>query len=668
MHPFSLTPLCAALALCAPLSALAQAQDPAPPAQDRVLRQVTVIENGEEQIETTGGVVVTREDLERLQPRDTADIFRRESGVSVSGGAQVAQRVYVLGFEQSMLAVTIDGARQPGTTWHHAGNIVVDPTFLKRVEVEAGAAAADAGFAAAVGAVRYETVNAYDLLSPGQSVGGRVKLGYGSNGAGVLANAAAYGATGRVDWLVMASRQNGSNFEDGAGYTVLGTAPKLTAGLAKLGLQQPQGHRYELTLEQNRDDALRTTRMNMDIASGRPNTLYPLKLVRSTATLKYTTTQASDRYDPEVVLWYNQSDMERPNAVPNANATDFNVWDKAWGFKGQNTWRIAQGKLTAGVDGSHSAVDVERYDDGVNAPKGHLREHDSQQGVYGQARLRFGAWGLSTGARYDWHTLSTHDGTKSSSHGASGNATLSYLLGEHAEAYVAASRTFLGYQWSQTGYYHARNYRTVDGYAPSSAHNRKVGLNFFGDGWKAGVGYFDTRVLDATVLEVAAGNQGLRTNGARLRSHGWLLHAQQQWQRTTLGFNVTLVKVSRGQPDVLQPDGGDLMPVGNTAALFVEQALPQWHARVGADVRYAGKMTYSDAVRAAGFIEQPSYAVLGLWADWNPAGRQDVTVRLGVDNLLDRQYFYRGSYPASGRVEPIPAAGRTLQASVAWKF
>lgn len=667
MHPFHLTPLCAALALSLPLSA--QAQTPAPPAAaERLLKQVTVIENGEEQIETTGGVVVTREDLEQLQPRDTAGIFARESGVQVSGGAQVAQRVYVLGFEQAMLAVTIDGARQPGTNWHHAGNILVDPGFLKRVEVEAGAAAADAGFAAAVGAVRYETVNAHDLLAPGSDLGARLKLGYGSNGAGITAHSGAYGKSASIDWLVMAARQNGSDFHDGAGHEVIGTAPKLTSGLAKLGLQQPQGHRYELTLEQNRDDALRTTRMNMDLAGGRPNTRYPLQLIRSTATLRYTSTQASDQYDPQVVLWYNQSDMERPNAVANANSTDFNLWEKAWGFKGQNSWRIRQGKLILGVDGSHRGADVQRYDNGVNAPKGHLREHDSQQGLYGQARLRQGAWGLSSGLRYDWHSLSTHDGVKSSSHGASANATLSYLLGEHAEAYVAASRTFQGFQWSQTGYYHARNYATAADYQASTAHNRKLGLNVFGSHWKAGIGYFDTRILQPTELQVLANNKGLRTNGARLRSHGWMLNAQLQWQRTLLGANATLAKASRGQPDVLEPDGGDLMPMGNTATLFAEQALPAWHARLGANIRYAARQSYSSAVLAAGFVEQPSYAVLGLSLDWNPAGRQDIALRLGVDNLLDRQYFYRGSYPLSGRVVPIPAAGRTVHASLTWKF
>ncbi len=661
MKPFPPNTLCAALALVlsAPLWA-----------QENRLQQVTVIENGEEQVEATGGAVVTREDLERLQPRDTAGIFQRESGVSVSGGSQVAQRVYVQGFEQSMLAVTIDGARQPGTTWHHAGNILVDPSFLKRVEVEAGAAAADAGFAAAVGAVRYETVNALDLLQPGQTLGGRVRLGYGSNGTGFTTNLSAYGKSGQVDWLVMGARQNGSDYEDGNGATVLGTAPKLTSGLAKLGLQQPQGHRYELTLEQNRDDTLRTTRMNMDSAGGRVNTPYPLKLVRSTATLRYTTTQPTAVYDPEVVLWHNRSDMERPNAFPNANSTDFNVWDKSWGMKAQNSFRIDSGKVTVGVDASHTGVDVERYDDGVNAPKGHIREHDSQQGLYGQARLRFGALGLSAGARYDRHAMRLQDGAKVSDGGLSGNATLTYLLGDHAEAYVAASRTFLGYQWSQTGYYHARNYATAAGYETSTAHNRKLGVNFFGERWKAGIGYFDTRLLAPTVLAVGAANQGLRTNGPRLRSHGWMLHALQQFDRTTVGMNATLVKVSKGVPDILEPDGGDLMPVGDTATFYVEHQIPSWNTRLGANLRYAGKQSYSSAVTSAGYVEQPSYTVVGLSADWNPAGRKDLTVRLAVDNLFDRQYYYRGSYPQNlgRRVVPIPAAGRSLQVGVTWTF
>ena len=65
MKTFQLNTLCAAMALG--LSAPVWAQQTEQAVHE--LEQVTVISNGEEQIEATGGVVVTREDLERLQPR-----------------------------------------------------------------------------------------------------------------------------------------------------------------------------------------------------------------------------------------------------------------------------------------------------------------------------------------------------------------------------------------------------------------------------------------------------------------------------------------------------------------------------------------------------------------------------------------------------------------------
>ena len=672
MKSFQLNTLCAAIALGFTGSVLAQSTEPVA----HQLEQVTVISNGEEQIEATGGMVVTREDLELMQPKDTAGIFKRESSVSVSGGTQAAQRVYVLGFEQSMLAVTVDGARQPGTSWHHAGNILVDPSFLKRVEVEAGAAAADAGFAAAVGAVRYETVNAYDLLESGKNSGARVRLGYGSNGVGVTSNLSTYGKSGQVDWLVMGARQNGSNYKDGRGVELAGSAPKLTSGLAKIGLQQPEGHRYELTIEQNRDDGLRTSKMNLGQQGASEFPLFPLKLVRSTATLRYTTTQASQYYDPEVVLWYNKSDMERPNAL-SGNSGDFNAWNKSWGFKAQNVIGVDAGKVTLGVDSSWADVDVERYDTTgtINQPtyyqKGHIREDSKQHGIYAQARLRYGNLGLSSGVRYDYHAMNLQDGKHVSDGGWSGNATLSYLLGEHTEAYFAASRTFLGYQADQMGYYHARNYVTADTYSASTSQNRKLGVNFFGDQWKTGIAYFNTRLLNPTELVHNRNKAGDRTNGQKLTSQGWLLNAQYSWKHTTAGMNATLVKVKQGEPNVFEPGMGNAAPVGNTASVFVEHHVPAWNTRLGATLRHAAKTNFTNKALASGFLNQPSYSVLDVSADWNPQGRKDLTLHLGIDNLFDRSYYSRGSYPMKDGSSPIiaiPASGRSVQVGATLTF
>jgi len=164
---------------------------------------------------------------------------------------------------------------------------------------------------------------------------------------------------------------------------------------------------------------------------------------------------------------------------------------------------------------------------------------------------------------------------------------------------------------------------------------------------------------------------GVRTNGDALTSKGWLLNAQYSWKHTTVGMNATLVKVTQGDPNIFKPGMGDAMPVGNTAAVFVDQHIPAWNTRLGATLRYAAKTDFTNAALAAGFIDQASYSVVDVSAEWNPNGRKDVTLRLGVDNLFDRSYYYRGSYPMQGGSRPIvaiPASGRSVQVGATWSF
>ena len=181
------------------MTAALQAEDARKQDEVTTLETVTIINRGRENVVATGGTVVSREELDRLMPTNVSELFSRQSSIAVSGGGGPSERIHVFGMEQSNLAVTVDGVPQTATSWHHTGSSVVDPVFLKRVEVEAGAAAADSGFAAAAGAVRYETVGAKDLLEEGKDFGARFGTTVGSNGRGVAGNAAAYGRIGDFD-------------------------------------------------------------------------------------------------------------------------------------------------------------------------------------------------------------------------------------------------------------------------------------------------------------------------------------------------------------------------------------------------------------------------------------------------------------------------------------
>ncbi|WP_372803636.1 TonB-dependent receptor plug domain-containing protein, partial [Paracoccus seriniphilus] len=246
------------------------------------LDPITLVAQGQENVEATGGVIVSSEDIENMQPADVSELFARDSAITVSGGAGPSKRIHVFGMEQSNLAVTVDGVPQGVTSWHHTGSNVIDPAFLKSVEVEAGAAAADAGFGAAAGAVRYETVGARDLLTDGRTQGGRVGLSYGSNGRGVSASLAGYGVYDGFDWFVMLHAADGDDYETGDGYTMPGTAPATQGVISKFGYEF-EGHRIELAYDYNKDDADRVIKMNMDL--GHATDVYPLKVTSNTLSL-----------------------------------------------------------------------------------------------------------------------------------------------------------------------------------------------------------------------------------------------------------------------------------------------------------------------------------------------------------------------------------------------
>lgn len=108
--------------------------------------------------------VVTTEDLTTYQANDLADVFRLTPSISVGGSVGVAQKIYVRGLEDSLINVTVDGAPQTSTLFHHIGRVTIDPDLLTEVEVQAGAGEATSGAGAIGGAIRFKTKGADDLL------------------------------------------------------------------------------------------------------------------------------------------------------------------------------------------------------------------------------------------------------------------------------------------------------------------------------------------------------------------------------------------------------------------------------------------------------------------------------------------------------------------------
>lgn len=658
------------LALATALSA----QEAVPASTGITLAPITLVANGKENVEATGGVAVSAEDIDALQPADVSELFARDSAITVSGGAGPSKRIHVFGLEQSNLAVSVDGVPQGPTSWHHTGSNVIDPAFLKSVEVEAGAAAADAGFGAAAGAVRYETVGARDLLTDGRTQGGRVGLSWGTNGRGVSGSLAGYGLYGGFDWFAMLNATDGHNYEAGNGLEMDGTEPALRGALVKLGYEF-DANRIELAYDHTEDDGDRTIKMNMDLYPVDPTRpvdrgVYPLKVARDTLSLKYTSTTPSEAWDPEAQLFISRNRYDRPNYATGERPIngDMKLKNQTIGGKLQNTYTLGQGKITAGVDWAYNDYDIDNYGD---TDRRYWSMETMQIGAFVQGRFEFdNGIDLSTGLRLDHDRFTDWNGGRHSDTGASVNGTLSYEFAEGYEVFAGASHTWSGFTFGEYALLHARtaDLYVADDYKASSARNLKLGLNVDQANWTGNLTFFDTRLKDMGELQYPDDAPYYLDNVAEYRSKGFTLQGAYSWGSGRVGGSFTKADVTQDGDDVL-PAGGTAVPVGKVATLYVDQEIAQYNAKVGATVEWADKLS-GDYLTEAGFSDAPSYTVLNLYGEWRPEAYQNVAVHLGVDNVFDRTYSERSSYVqySARGVQPMYAPGRTVTLGVKLDF
>ncbi len=660
------------LALATALYAQDTAQAPGNSNDLVVLNPITLIADGQENVEATGGITVNQDDIEVMQPADVSELFARDSAITVSGGAGPAKRIHVFGMEQSNLAVTVDGVPQGPTSWHHTGSNVVDPEFLKSVEVEAGAAAADAGFGAAAGAVRYETLGARDLLAEGRSQGGRVGLSYGTNGRHWSGSLAGYGVYEGFDWFAMVHDTHGKDYRNGDGDTVDGSEPGTSGALLKLGYEF-ETHRIELDYNHSRDDADRTIKMNMDlypVSPARPvdRGTYPMKITRDTLSLTYSSTAPTDAWDPEAQIYIAKNKYERPNYLIGRTNGDMNLKNTTVGGKLQNTYTLGQGNITAGVDWRYDDYDIDNYGD---TDRRYWSMETMQVGAYVQGRFEFeNGIDLSTGMRVDHQRFTDWNGDRHSDTGASVNGTLSYEFAQGYEVFAGASHTWTGYNFGEYALLHARraDLYVADGYEPATARNVKLGLNANQGNWTGNLTFFDTRLKNLGEYQYPAGEPYYLDNAEEYRSKGFTLQAAYSWGSGRVGGSFTKADTSYDGEDLL-PQGGTVVPVGNLATLYIDQEIPQYNLKVGGTLEWADDLS-TDEMREAGFADQDSYTVVNVYGQWRPQNYQNIAVHLNVDNLFDTNYYERssyGQYDARG-VMPLYAPGRTVTLGVKMDF
>lgn len=605
-------------------------------------------------------LAVTAQEIERENPRDLKQLFQDDPAIAVAGGSVASQKFYLHGIDQSKLNVQIDGAQQKSNVWHHNGNLIVNPLVLKAVRVDSAVSPADAGPGALGGTVRFETKDVVDLVLPGRTLGGFLSTGFDTNSRTINVTGAGYGIHNGFDFLGLLTREEGQDYRNGLGKDEPGTAADLVSGLAKLGYESPEGHRFQVSQEYLQDQGYRRLRPNL----GFVNPFFNYNEARRyTTTFRYLMTKPTDYYNPEVLFYYNQNDLDRPFGNYGRPSGDFNSSTKSIGGKVQNTFGFALGSLTAGLDFDNTRVDVERFYFPNDAG-----EEAANIGAFLQARLRpTEPLFISTGLRVDHQRYRAVDGQDLQNSGLSPNLSAEYFLTKHVSIFGGYSYNFGGIELAETGFFHARNYTYAADLEPTTAHNFRSGIRLASyHGFSAEAAYFHTLMHDPVAYDF---DNAVRINGDDLRSQGIDLALRYDWDDAFISAKYTHADVRYGDRIALPSDYNNGTALGDLFTVSGAYTWQQYGLTVGASAEFALEVDDPD-LRAAGFYPINGYNVFNAFAEWKPTQPllRNMTLRADVRNIFDEEYYSRGSYGKTDMVTPVYSPGRTFYLSANVKF
>ncbi|VCU68323.1 Hemin receptor precursor [Pigmentiphaga humi] len=389
----------------------------------------------QEVFETAGSVaVVTREEIDRLPPRNTGDVLADVPGVYTSQSRQnPGVSVNMRGLQDfGRVNVMIDGTRQNYQQSGHGSNgaVYLDPELLSGVDISKGPSSTIGGAGMIAGSVNFRTLEISDLLRDGQTVGGRVNATTGSN-AYHFGGSAALGlrAADDLDLVFAVGRKTVGEFRKGERGAIADDLNTLTHGMSRLSAQDQwsalakadwrplPGHEFKLSyigMNAHFDEGAST-----DVASGD---------VTTHNHIRSDTLQLAHRWRPSSLEWvdlrsslYYTRTLNKVNRE--AGSLDANLYRLQYqtstvGGTLQNQARMRLGGLDAVLDTGgeffHDWTDprAQSLSAGADAGTTALYTGATPEGkrtvasLFSQATLLRGDWlELTGGLRYDWYGL-----------------------------------------------------------------------------------------------------------------------------------------------------------------------------------------------------------------------------------------------------------------------
>ena len=623
------------------------------------------------------------------QASHLSDFLNVVPGVGVGGTSSVNQRIRVRGLDDTNLKVTIDGARQEGALFYHMGDVTIDPDLLKQAEVSVGNNSVTLGNDAIGGAVAFETVDAADLLKPGQKVGAKLHTGYASNNDELLTSATVYGAPAEnVDLLAYYSKRDANAGEDGKGRDIQTQDSEGENFLLKAGAYIADDHHVGASFSRTENKGLFPLRPDFPADAGW-NPIIPQEVKRDTYALDYNYKPANQLVNVDANVYQTSTQILRnSDGVP---GFEFDAEVKTTGGKVQNT-SVIDSSIINGVSGSHKLIaGVEHYkkesemtrDFGATST-----DEATNTSVYLEDQWQMGKLSLTPGVRYDRYESPEYVSAGKTYDNVVGALAASYEIAPRTQLFASYTQLFNGPDLSQTifntdgaGTYVNDDLKAEEGdNAEVGIATTLRGLTMADDSLKLSGKYFETNIenyiefvragsgrvgLDCATGELNGSCQGVINNDEDFKIKGVELSADYRADKFNMGLSYARAR-SKGEDT-----GYNIASVSGSSSESGDKYMVNLGYAPTETTELGWRSTYVAAVTpntASDDNEKPSYDVHDVFMTYTPTQVEGIKATLGVYNIFDETYASHASRNSIDDAYTDFEMGRNIKTSLTYQF
>ncbi|TDQ59603.1 hemoglobin/transferrin/lactoferrin receptor protein [Mesocricetibacter intestinalis] len=616
--------------------------------------------------------VTTKGSVKVRQATKMSDVLRGVPGVNVNGARSIVERYNIRGVSEEYLSITVDGARQEGYSFHHAGNYGIDPEILKRVDIDVGANSVATGAGSLGGSIKFETVDAADLLEQDRDFGAKLKYGWGSNGNSNQAAATLYGRAGNFDLLGYFNYRHQDNGKDGNGLENKNKG-HLQNYLFKVKYNLGEDHWLKLSAEHYTNTSVNCFRANFDYCLGdvpQPGEKGYVQTNHATAvsTIERTTYTLGYAYNPQNNPWLNLKANAYSTETENTSMDRKQSKVKTYGGSISNRSDFDLGPSTHSllVGGEYYKTTALRYggqERRSTAIRPDYTQHAYSTSLYLEDAIGLGDLIITPRIRFDHYRADLLDLDKSY-HRFSKALGLKYSLTDNLVAFANYTELFKGPGFGEITLVAPGRYN--GSLAPTRGDNKEIGFSYAkdeiftaADGFSITAKYFHTDYdnVNQSITDPKGGGSIYASLG-KVKLTG--VEAQARYYINNFGASLSYARARSEKAS----DGFSAFPdTGDRYTFGLNYRMPEINVEMGWNTMWVRGLAYQTT--QSSIVNKEEYAVSNAYISWSPAQVKGLELSFGIDNLFNRAYKDH-STQYYGAVDLDP--GRNYKLTLSYKF